>query len=195
MKITEETWSISAAWPHSVLLWLVWLQLLKPKETLSENNEWVLPLLNLDFTRITVKWSGKSAVSEGGGRLHGEKEVQFPDKQTSISRLLSLTHRQRCVWTWTFMEPRVWLLCHFGLRLWIWNTHPIQAAQVLHHVLISVSVVVDHSVLFVHTARLKQTSKHDQSSISELFISRTYSKRYQVICFSESFKYGNIHWI
>lgn len=35
-------------------------------------------------------------------------------------------------------------------------THPVQAAQILHHVLVCIVVIVDDSVLFVHTARLQQ---------------------------------------
>lgn len=38
-------------------------------------------------------------------------------------------------------------------------THPVQAAQVLHHVLVCVWVVFDHSVLFVHTSRLQSKEK------------------------------------
>lgn len=35
-------------------------------------------------------------------------------------------------------------------------THPVQAAQVLHHVLVCLVVIVDDGMLFVHTARLQQ---------------------------------------
>lgn len=38
--------------------------------------------------------------------------------------------------------------------------HPIQAAQILHHVLVCVVVIVDDGVLFVHAARLQQHIRH-----------------------------------
>lgn len=37
----------------------------------------------------------------------------------------------------------------------VWLSHPIQAAQVFDQVFVSCWVVVDDSVLFVHTARLR----------------------------------------
>lgn len=43
-------------------------------------------------------------------------------------------------------------------------THPIQAAKVLHHVLVSVLVIVDHSMLFVHAARLQEKSKKQSTT-------------------------------
>lgn len=46
-------------------------------------------------------------------------------------------------------------------------THPVQASQVLHFVLVCVWVVVDDGVLFVHTARLHDT-KSSQSLQSKL---------------------------
>lgn len=45
-------------------------------------------------------------------------------------------------------------------------THPIQTAKVLHHVLVCVWVIVDHSVLFVHTSRLQ--SKDTVRKISKV---------------------------
>lgn len=46
-------------------------------------------------------------------------------------------------------------------------THPIQTAEVLHHVLICVWVIVDHGVLFVHTSRLsmRKGQRHSYSVI------------------------------
>lgn len=37
--------------------------------------------------------------------------------------------------------------------------HPVQAAQILHHVLVCVVVIVDDGVLFVDAARLQQQSR------------------------------------
>lgn len=55
-----------------------------------------------------------------------------------------------------------------GGQLW-WCTHPIEAAQVLHQMFICGQVVVDDSVLFVHTARLRH--RHTTQPLSLPFIS------------------------
>lgn len=65
-----------------------------------------------------------------------------------------------------------------GQRAWSWRakagptqrrpgTHPIQAAQVLHPVLIPILVIVDDRVLLVHAARLGDTD-----SFQEPFLAR-----------------------
>ncbi len=155
----------------AVLLWLVWLRLPGPKETLSENNKRFLPLLSSGFhwDNGEMKWQRSSEGREKG--LWNEIEKNRGPRQQEkppVSRLPlfyqpspSLANRKGCfvlwalLWTGVFREPSGRLLCHSGLRQVDGLTHPVQAAQVLHHVLVCACVVVNHSMLFVHTSRLQ----------------------------------------
>lgn len=60
------------------------------------------------------------------------------------------------------------------------HTHPIQAAQVLDFVLVSRSVIVDDSMLLIHTARL-QTHRHMVGSVIKTWINTYYVK----VCLEE----------
>lgn len=124
------------------------------------------------FSRITVQWSGNRAVNGEGHRpTHkdwkqkkgpGSQKLQTENRHCSSNRLWK---------TDTFsaagiVETRA-LKHHFLFFPSVKQkqvgpkngpTHPVQAAQVLHWVLISVWVIVDHGVLLVHTARLQNKS-------------------------------------
>lgn len=69
-----------------------------------------------------------------------------------------LAHREGDFVLWDFLGAQrlapLTLCTEAGIHKTL--AHPVQAAQILHHVLICVVVIVDDGVLFVHTARLQQ---------------------------------------
>lgn len=121
-----------------------------------------------DFIWIMVQWSGNSSreTREQGEierfSFFGGKWSLFaqPFAHTHIFVLRDLLQLKH--------EPSVIPETFFVVFCTSWSTkfgskdrptHPVQAAQVLHHVLICIWVIVDDSMLFIHTARLKQMWK------------------------------------
>ena len=200
MKIIEEKthpcW-ISVTGPCTVLLWLIWLQWPRPKETLCGNNARFLPLLNSGFRwdNGAMRWQQRGEGRDWGlqhgtegmwGRKRERKKRIQDGRKIQSPDFYCLTNRS-CLWhkDWSLQGAQE-LLSLWG-RLFETRdglTHPIQTAQVLHHVLICVRVIVDHSVLLVHTARLRDKSKANVirvGTVSQFIYLRIGQKNYWLL--------------
>lgn len=88
------------------------------------------------------------------GERKGTCGLQFPDDNVSACGPLGCTQRGGlCALGAQRLAPLP--LCTEAESL----AHPVQAAQILHHVLVGVVVIVEDGVLFVHTARLQPQSR------------------------------------
>lgn len=130
--------------PHcSTLIHLVcsyWAHKKHSVTTMTSFSQWP----TLDLSGIMVQCSGSTAVTGEGHRV-------------KYNEALAPGHANLLVFTFL---TAVCSVC--GAQDGV--THPIQAAKVLHHVLVSVLVIVDHSMLFVHAARLQEKSKKESTT-------------------------------
>ena len=104
-----------------------------------------------------VKGGRKSARNWKGGE-GGVYSLQFPDDNVNTCGPLSCTEGGGDFVLWDFLGAQRLAPLRLGTEAGIHETlaYPVQAAQILHHVLVCFVVIVDDGVLFVHTAGLQQ---------------------------------------